>query len=491
MSLENVPSAIPDVLDYTKVLPLAIESRARRRTYLASNGQQWISDQQNIIRIPIVASAFLDTKESYLRFRLTNSCGVDLGLDYGGGHSVIDRLTITQGGRILSDVHNYNRLLSAILLPVQADESNLGARSIKDGMRYANSAVGGAGNIAPATTGEMSGAVVNTPTNANDVVLAGATYTFCIPLINGLLGTSQDKLVPLQLLGSQPLQIEITLANANDIGVFNGAAAPQPLGYTIDDVRYCASLVEVGPEVDQHLREVQGASGGRLTLPGSDYTHYGANTPPNSVGLQSLNIPSRRKSIKSILWAVESQTYGAAPLQSTFYNLSYGGHVNCRSFQLRLGNRNHPETPVDCFFSDIGPAFNGQTRAQCAEELAKCFGSASDPHGTGVLSRINYLTQNGQVAGGAGAAMALESAGAAPVVSHQFGAYGLDIEAFQPDGKGGGALESGIDTASTSTPLALVLDIGAAQAINLKVDVFVVHDSIYFIDMVGNLRVAL
>ena len=449
MSLENVPSAIPDVLNYTKVLPLAIESRARRRTYLANNGQQWISDQQNIIRIPIVASAFLDTKESYLRFRLTNSCGVDLGLDYGGGHSVIDRLTITQGGRILSD-------------------------------------------IAPATTGEMSGAVVNTPTNANDVVLAGATYTFCIPLINGLLGTSQDKLVPLQLLGSQPLQIEITLANANDIGVFNGAAAPQPLGYTIDDVRYCASLVEVGPEVDQHLREVQGASGGRLTLHGTDYTHYGANTPPNSVGLQSLNIPSRRKSIKSILWAVESQTYGAAPLQSTFYNLSYGGHVNCRSFQLRLGNRNHPETPVDCFFSDIGPAFNGQTRAQCAEELAKCFGSASDPHGTGVLSRINYLTQNGQVAGGAGAAMALESAGAAPVVSHQFGAYGLDIEAFQPDGKGGGALESGWDSATRSLPITLQFDIGPPVIPEGMVwDIYVVYDSIYWIDTEGSMHVSM
>jgi len=488
MSLENVPSAIPDVLNYTKVLPLAIESRARRRTYLANNGQQWISDQQNIIRIPIVASAFLDTKESYLRFRLTNSCGVDLGLDYGGGHSVIDRLTITQGGRILSDVHNYNRLLSAILLPVQADESQLGARSIKEGMRYANSAVGGAGNIAPATTGEMSGAVVNTPTNANDVILAAATYTFCIPLISGLLGTSQDKLVPLQLLGSQPLQIEITLANANDIGVFNGAVAPQPTGYTIDDVRYCASLVEVGPEVDQHLRAVQSASGGRLTLHGTDYTHYGANTPPNSVGLQSLNIPSRRKSIKSILWAVESQTYGAAPLQSTFYNLSYSGHVNCRSFQLKLGNRNHPETPVDCFFS----VPNGLARAQCAEELAKCFGSASDPHGTGVLSRINYLTQNGQVAGGAGAAMALESAGAAPVVSHQFGAYGLDIEAFQPDGKGGGMLESGWDSATRSLPITLQFDIGPPViAEGMVWDIYVVYDSIYWIDTEGSMHVSM
>jgi len=102
------------------------------------------------------------------------------------------------------------------------------------------------------------------------------------------------------------------------------------------------------------------------------------------------------------------------------------------------------------------------------------------------MSRINNSGSPG-----ATATMATPSAGGAAMVSHRFTPFGIDCEAFQPDGKGGGALESGIDTASTSSPLSLVLDIGAAQAVNIKVDVFVVHDSIYFIDMVGNVRVAL
>jgi len=87
--------------------------------------------------------------------------------------------------------------------------------------------------------------------------------------------------------------------------------------------------------------------------------------------------------------------------------------------------------------------------------------------------------------------MQVPSAGGAALSTHRFCPFGIDCEAFQPDGKGGGALESGIDTASDSKPLALNLDIGLAQAENLVVDMYVVHDSIYFIDSVGALRVAL
>ena len=486
MSLENVPSAIPDVLNYTKILPLAVESRARRRSFLPENAQSFRSDRNNIIRIPVSANAFLDTKESYLRMRLLNTTGLSLGLDFGGGHSVIQRLTILQGGRILSDVHNYNRLVSAILLPTQGSETNVATRSVTEGVRYGNSAVGGAGNMGvSATLLETNGAIVNTPTNANDVIpaAAGEFYNLSIPLVNGLLGTAQEKLVPLQLLGSQPIVIEITLADALEIGVYAGAGPALFPGYTIDNVRYMASLVEVGQEVDAHLREVQSASGGRLTLNGTDWTHYSQTIPTNSTGVQSLNIPARRKSIKSVLWVGASVQYGALPAQTLVYNNSFGGHLELRSAQLKVGSTHIPPVAIACNF------FGGQQglgRAEAFEELAKCFGSASDPHGVGCLGRINWMISSG-VAGGIPA----ESAGGAAPVSHRFGAMGIDCEAFQPDGKGGGALESGIDSATRSLPITLLLNIDTAIAEPLTVDMYVVYDSIYWIDQGGNLQVSM
>jgi len=492
MSLENVPSAVPDVLNFTKILPLAVESRARRRSFLPDNAQTFRSDQNNIIRIPVAANAFLDTKESYLRMRLLNTTGFTLGLDFGGGHGIIQRLTILQGGRILSDVHRYNRLLSAILLPAQGSETNVATRSVTEGMKYGNSGVGGAGNMGvSAALLETNGAIVNTATNADDVIpaAAGSFYNLSIPLVNGLLGSGQEKLVPLQLLGSQPIVIEITLAPAEDIGVWGGVGGGgfAAGGYTIDNVRYMASLVEVGQEVDAHLRQVQSAANGRLTLNGTDWSHYSQVIPTNSQGQQILNIPSRRKSIKSVLWVGQGTALGAMPAPTIVTNMSYGGHLELRSAQLKVGSNYVPPLPVRCdFFANQA----ARTRAEAFEELAKCFGSVHDPAGKGSLSRINWMINPGAVAAGPPAIPGQSPPGAASV-SYQFGCMGIDCEAFQPDGKGGGALESGLDTATRSLPISLHLDVAVPIAEPVLVDMYVVYDSIYWIDQGGNLQVSM
>tara|TARA_R100001129_G_scaffold75289_1_gene51447 strand:- start:228 stop:1679 length:1452 start_codon:yes stop_codon:yes gene_type:complete len=482
-------SVVPEQINYTKILPLAVESRARRRSFLPTNGQLFNSAQNNIIRIDLSANAFLDTKESYLRMKLTNTTGQTLGLDFGGGHGVIQRLRVLQQGRVVSDVQNYNKLLSAILLPVQGNQSQVACRSVLEGVRYGNSAPGGgAGNMAVADQLECTGAIVNTPTNANDQIAANGEWVFCIPLVNGLLGSTQDKLVPLQLLGSSPIEIEITLAPSLDIGVFAGAVVA---GYQIDDVRYMASLVEVGPEVDQHLREVQAASNGRLVLNGIDYSHYTGNIAANALGTQSLNIPTRRKSLKSILFVGASRDFGAVGGQDVVYNLSYGGHFQANTYQLKVGNTFIPQLPVDADFAGGGNAF---ARAEPLNELAKCFGSIGGTHGTGVFSRINWAVADCDAQTAApGDTMPIESPGGGASVSYRFCPLGIDLEAFQPGshGEGSGTIESGIDTASRSLDVTLNIDIAAVQQTAIVVDMYAVYDSIYFIDVEGNLQVSM
>ncbi len=486
--------SIPDSIDYTSILPMAVESRVRRRGFVPSNGASFVSNQNNIIEIPISASAFLDTKHSYLRFNFLNTTGQTFGVDFGGGHGLISRLRVLQAGTVLSDCREYGRLMSSIILPCQGDESSLSTRSIKEGQRYGNSAAGGAavGVLDPAdfvvagaaANAEVTGACFNTPTNANDsttAAAAGSNYVFSIPLMNGLLGTTQDKLVPLFLLNSAPVVLEITIdPQGQNVGVWGG----NPAGYTINDVRYMASLVETGPAVEEQIRMVQANSNGRLVLNGVDYTHHPGLIPSGSSGRQSIPIPVRKKSIKSVLFVGASSTYaGGAGAQTNLYNLSFGGHMNMSEYQLSFGSRRIPEVPIG-----FQSALQGATdnKAQYFEELAKCFGSTKDAHGLGVMSRVNNSNAIG-ITGG----MSTPSAGGGAMVTHRFCPFGIDCEAFQPDGKGGGALESGIDTASTSTPLSLNLDIEIAMIQNVNVDVFVVHDSLYFIDMVGNLRVAL
>tara|TARA_R100000951_G_C2625415_1_gene175847 strand:- start:488 stop:1387 length:900 start_codon:yes stop_codon:yes gene_type:complete len=299
--------------------------------------------------------------------------------------------------------------------------------------------------------------------------------------MNGLIGTSQDKLVPLFLLNSAPIVLELTLDQDGDsMGTWGG----NPAGYTINDVRYMASLVETGPAVEEQIRMVQSQSGGRLVLNGVDYSHQPGLIPTGARGRISIPIPVRKKSIKSVLFVGASSTFaGGAGAKINRYNLSAAGHMNLSEYQLSFGSRRIPEVPIGFQSALLGAIDN---KAQYFEELAKCFGSTKSAHGLGVMSRVNNSNFIG-ITGG----MSVPSAGGAQMNSMRFCPFGIDCEAFQPDGQGGGALESGIDTATTSTPLALNLDLELSVAETVNVDIFVAHDSLYFIDQIGNLRVAL
>ena len=45
--------SVPDSIDYTSILPMAVESRVRRRGFVPSNGASFVSNQNNIIEIPM------------------------------------------------------------------------------------------------------------------------------------------------------------------------------------------------------------------------------------------------------------------------------------------------------------------------------------------------------------------------------------------------------------------------------------------------------
>tara|TARA_Y100001937_G_scaffold127752_1_gene201001 strand:+ start:2140 stop:3576 length:1437 start_codon:yes stop_codon:yes gene_type:complete len=472
---------LPKSVDYTKILPLAVESRSRRRSFFPTNGQSFVDNANNIIRIDVSASAFLDTKHSYLRFRLTNNSGQGVGFDFGGGHGIIRRLRIEQAGNVLSDINHYNKLLSSIILPSQSGVDGLAHRSLTEGQRFVNQA-GNGNSMNPCPAAEVSGAVMNTPTGSSGLVANGGQYTFSIPLVNGLLGTTQDKMVPLQLLGSSPLTIEIELAPLLDIGVFTAAAPAAGTSYTIDNVRYIAQLVEVGPEVDAQLRMVQEMSGGKLVINGTDYTHFNGNIPAGATGNQVVNVPARRKSLKSLFFVGASTTYaaaGAGGAEHNFvFNLSYGGNFNMTDYQVKIGSVVYPPTPVDCQFQGGNQAFQ---RGEVLSELSKCWGTLSSAHGTGCLSTINAYVADCDVGN-----MALDAGPGAATATLRFAPFGLDMEAFQRV-----AIESGINTASSSLPISLILNVGAANAEAINVDCYVSYDSLYFIDETGAIRVSM
>ena len=478
---------LPRNANYMTHLPLAMTSMSKRRTYFPTNGNSFTATGNNIIRIDISGDAFLDTKNSYLTFRFNNTSGQACGFDYGAGHTFIRRLRIEQAGNVLTDCNNYNKLLSSILLPAQGDRDSLKHRSISENARYGNDKANG-NSTQPTPAADMSGASLTTPAHGVGLIVnnavgapgiptAGSTATFSIPLVNGLLGVNQEKMIPLQLLGSSPLTIEIELCPTLDIGIF--AAAPAT-AYTIDNVRYVAQLVETPPALDEQLRMVQEQSGGAIMLSGIDYTHFQGNIGAAAQGQQNINVPARRRSIKSILWAGASQAFvaGGAAAQDQVFNLSYGGNFNMTEFSVRVGAVQYPPEPVQCNYGlAAGPA---GVRGEHITELEKCFGTLGSTVGAGNLSTINFATLDCDVA-----SMATVVAPGAADATYRFSPFGLDMESFQRVSAG----HDGVNTADRATPISLQLTIGAPNAEAVNVDAFVCYDSLFYIDASGSIRV--
>ena len=409
--------SLPSSMDYTKILPIAAGNpRAMRRTFLPVNGQSFTAAGNNIIRIELSADQFWDAKHSYLRFQvnLANQAMTTFGLDNGGLHAFIRRLRLEQAGSILYDVNRYDKLLSAILLPCQSNLQTQADRSITEGQRYGNQAAAGVLND-PEAAAATSGAFLNGIGNAETQIALNGEFTLCAPLVGSLF--SQDKLVPLQLLSSSPLTIEIELAPPGDVGI----TAMNPMtDYTISNVAYVAQLVDVSPEVDNQVRMIQELSGGAIVLNCNDYTHFNGNIAANTTGQQAINVPARRKSIKNLLFVGASQQFGANPgqaLQRVVYNTSSGGHMNLIDYQVKVGSIMHPATPIRCNFNAGGDI---NTRAEAFEELTKCFMPVNNAIGLGGLSRVNYAVADGQTANMQGSS---QRATYCPL--------GVDMEAFQ------------------------------------------------------------
>ena len=478
---------LPKTIDYTDVLPLAVESKSRRRTFFPTNGQTFRDSTNNIVRIDISADALLDTQHSYLRFTCTFNTRA-AGIDFAGGHSFIRRLRIEQSGTILEDIQNYNKLMGGIVLPCQCGSDYLKERSITEHTKAPGSceegvilngfdpaAINVTGNGADADDALGVRSMLSAVGGNNNIstqVAAGNSVDFCIPLTSGIF--NNEKLIPLMLM-SAPLTIEIELAPRVQAVV---SATDATGTYDWSNVRYIANLVEVGQDVAQQLRMVQEMSGGVLTLAGQTYKHFSGTT---SDGAESvINIPARVKSMKSIFFY--SAKAGAD--QFDHYNVGNGVSMDLAEYQLKIGSVVYPPTPVQC--AGRGGKAHAESAGQRAEqlmELAKAWGNVGSNKGLGMLTTLNYGNVLGAAAnhGAEGAAQGglLDAGGA-----YQFCPYGLDLEAFQRV-----AIESGVNTADRSLPISLILSHNSNQAA-LTLDAFILADALFYINADGSMSVS-
>ena len=472
---------LPSSVNYLDVLPRAVPSEKSRKRFYSSNGRTFGPNQTIKINLESTRS-FLDPSNCYLEFTFQNTTGQTFGPDLGGAYNFIKNFRIHQAGNEICRVNNVNRLMNGILVPSTTSMGINANDSIK-GFQVNGNAVG-AGNLNNDRAGAATdGAVLmnNVYAAAGDYV-AGASLRFTMPLLFSLFsqsGTGAAKLLPLPLL-NHPIELYFDLCPLVEPGVFG---APPALDWTIDDVSVIADLVEVPRDVIGFMKELQMMHGGSLAIQGQSYEHQTGDIQP-AVGNQVINIPSRKKSIKSVFFVSRSNDFTAVGVnpESQTFTLSYGGQSSIGSFFLRAGALVMPQPAVVCTGNNNFVPAAEHKRGEQYNELLKALGRFSSSIGAGNLSRISYSVLDGDNSDGAGAQQSPTSG-----QPHSLCPFGFSLDAYQNE-----AIKAGLDTQSLSLELQLnvnIVDTGAAgiQTEVHNVDVFTLYDVQYYINADGTI----
>ena len=123
--MEGMMDAVsaPNSVNYGDQLPLGIEAKSQKRLFFPTTGDTYSATGNNIARIDINYDGLLDTAQSYLEFDITNNTGAAGSLDIG--HAAIKKLTVSSGGVVLEEIHDYNTLVGGFLVPSNAGRQTL------------------------------------------------------------------------------------------------------------------------------------------------------------------------------------------------------------------------------------------------------------------------------------------------------------------------------------------------------------------------------
>lgn len=489
--------SLPKNIDYSDVLPQSVPAIQRRRKFYPANGSNFSNLSNKQIRIELSsANALLDPTNSYIEFDLTTLAGgPTLGLDIGGGAVLFETLSIEQGGRVLTRCSAYNRLNAGVLSTSQESFSG----------RYTNSITGfeRGGNLsnnltAPIGVGGRADVYANLRHNSNVQIAAGSKIKLTMPVLSGLF--TQDKLIPLPMVSkSSPLTIVLDICPQTDIGIWSADPVAAGDCATISNISYVASLIEVGGDVLNQLTMMRDEMmGGQLAISGQDWEHNTGQLDIGDTGIKPINIPARKRSLKSLFWLANSESVAgniAGFGLWMIYNLSYAGCANVDNFQIKAGSVSHPPEPIIGFRAD-----QQEQRGEALMELSKALGQLGFNKPCGIISSINYSSnaisaptpagiQPGQGVGDNGSHEGPPGHTLAPngnVASNRICVcpFGIDLDAFQHT-----AIEAGLDTKTLAENTNLLLDISPiGPGLEAKtIHTWMVYDQHYYFNRDGNI----
>ena len=523
----------PNSVNYGDQLPLGIEAKSQKRLFFPTTGDVYGPTGNNIARIDINYDGLLDTAQSFLEFTVrnkTNPNGLGVGQTAGSldlGHSLIKKLTVSSGGVVLEEIHDYNTLVGAFLVPSNAGKQTLHYESMNlTGIDFAAAfttrlqAQVDANCVAArpnaVADGDMAQAIGNTSMGNESANIR----TAILQAVNNL---GRTKLIAAGGDGAIATAIRDSV-NAYATNNANG---------TFETLRYSATTGAIGDNTGalgvnesrkQHYKLVSGLLDNDKYLPlvlmNAGITLEIEFAPGNEAGcavgqdfdyeITQLRYTSHlidlERSFYDRLRMVQQSSGGVLQIAGQSYrgfrgtiddgttagsincparvrsiksfffgykravaqakfNTSAMGHNNLRTFQLSIGATRYPPTANECNATS--------NKVGAYTELMKAFGKIGSTVHSDLLNSGNYMA-------GAGAAGDNDPSDLIP-----FSPFAIDLESFRHE------IENGIDSSSRALPITLHTTHSAAiEAGCNQVFMYVLYDSLFYVNMDGSVSVS-
>ena len=468
--------------------PSAPKTRTYRQNIPALNKSVFTPADSMIFEIPAGRKGtWYDPQQSYLKFSVqcastsaSNAFAPGTGIALSTGvyvdnsaYSFIQRCDIYNSSNLLETINEYGQLANFLIDTSLTKSDKAGLSPILGTNPFDGSVVGEASyaqydvvqNVFPA--GDRSGISMSTSTIPN--VNTSVPYTFCLPLLSGIVGSMCSKMVPVGALNS-PIRLEFYLS-ANDDGIYYGTSAAGAIWQLLNCELVC-TFVEIQDDVfnDQLLDK---------NIPHyistQSYRQSSFFIPSSTSGEFTSLLPFRMASLTALYGRFLNQTGAVQGVNATAsYRKTSSINPNFSSYYVRCGSSLIPNKPVYLI-----NGYSTQGGAEAYAELMKSFHALTANNGNSAITAYNYnVAQTAIGSFTVPYAPVSKASTAIPDTSANAFAIGLEMQAFSNRSD---TILSGVSTLNTQLYFTGIVNSGATVGTSITSHFFAQFDMILVI----------
>lgn len=439
--------SLPNQLNLSQNKPLGSPSKPYINRYRADNSSYNGGD---VVRVELNTGRkgqYLFPTDSFIEFKISinSQNGLNAGNIFIDGtiFSIFQRLRVIHGSTVLEDTLHVNRLWNA-LYDIQVTESERRGAGVN--MLINDTTAAGGGHVFNAG---MQGTLIKVHA-ANDVAVQSNVYDVSFMIPSALLGSLATKALPLGLMNSSSIYLELELAPANVAFVSENQNVVIN-SYTITDIYYNAKIAYLPGDVDAALIQTLGD---RVELPAFAYK---AELKSVAAGAAAFNdkFAFNFSSVKSFYWWITNQVTAV-------------GSITKRSVTSRT-----KAGATDYYLTINGEAYPSQAIANPSRmymELVRSFDGLVDTSFGGIIAYRNYTRDTHTTAD--------DVITVAPnTIAEKRFIAGIDLDRFNHSSD---VLNSGTSTIGQTTNLVINFAAGLNEACNLYAAVL--YDVIFVLE---------